>query len=313
MSTLLRKSKLIDACTSSISYDAQVKSACKAFDEQMYEIIDDTGQVIMIPNIMELTDETLVDILAWQFHVDFYDKTRDLEFRKRLVQMSIIWHKTKGTVALVEEVINTYWPGSAYLQEWFEYSAWGYKQITFVPADVSASLNRFTKTAHGFVNGDAVWFAAGAQPPPNQPSIPTASVLPVPLDRTLYYYIVAATSTTFQVSLSVGGAVVDIIDAGLGTNTIFKKIDGAGFPPNYPVPGWHDRYRFRVVIDDAIVDPEVEAQVMTLIDRYKPVSRWPEANLRPRASSTEIFASAYATIRITRISEAPTNYIPSPP
>ena len=199
MSSLIRQSKLIDNCTQSISYDAQVKSASEAFDQQMYEIIDDTGQVIMIPNIMSLTDPTLVDILAWQFHVDFYDPTRDLEFRKRLVQMSIIWHKTKGTVALVEEVINTYWPGSAYLEEWFEYKN--------------------------------------------------------PL------------------------------------------------PPNYPNTGWHDRYRFRVVINDAIVDPEIEQQVMTLIDRYKPVSRWPEPNLRPRASDTTIYVAAYAMIYITRQSK----------
>ena len=200
MSSLIRQSKLIDNCTSSISYDAQVKSASEAFDQQMYEIIDDTGQVIMIPNIMGLTDPKLVDVLAWQFHVDFYDPTRDLEFKKRLVQMSIIWHKTKGTVALVEEVINTYWPGSAYLEEWFEYKN--------------------------------------------------------------------------------------------------------PFPPNYPDPAWHDRYRFRVVINDTIVDPQVEQQVMTLIDRYKPVSRWPEPNLRPRPSGTTVYAAAYAMIFVTRTSKA---------
>lgn len=206
MSTLIRSSRLIENCTPSISYDRQVQAASDAFDNQCYEIIDDTGQVIMIPNIMGLTDPNLVDILAWQFHVDFYDKTRPLDFRKRLVQMSIIWHKTKGTVALVEEVINTYWSGSAYLQEWFDYKN--------------------------------------------------------------------------------------------------------PFPPNYPDPAWHDRYRFRVVINDAVVDPTVEQQVMTLIDRYKPISRWPEPNLRPRMSSTTIYATAYAMIFITRQSKAA--LIPAP-
>ena len=208
MSTLLRTSKLIENCTSSISYDAQVKAASEAFDAQMYEIIDDTGQVIMIPSIMHLTDPKLIDALAWQFHVDFYDPTRDLEFRKRLVQMSIVWHKTKGTVALVREVIDTYWPGSAYLEEWFNYN-------------------------------------------PNPPGQPPT-----------------------------------------------------GWSGPLPEPSWHDRYRFRIILNDAIVDPVIEAQVLTLIKRYKPVSRWPEAGavVRPRTSIGNIYVAAYAMFFITRVS-----------
>jgi hypothetical protein len=108
MSTTLRGSRLIDACAPSISYDAQVQSACIAFDEQMWQIIDETGQVIMVPNIMGLTDSNLIDVLAWQFHVDGYDATASLESRKQLVQDAITWHMRKGTVALVQEVIDTF-------------------------------------------------------------------------------------------------------------------------------------------------------------------------------------------------------------
>ena len=191
MSTTLRTSKLIDLCTSSISYDKQVQSACLAFDHQMYEIIDATGVVVMIPNIMGLTDENLVDILAWQFHVDFYDGTRPFEFRKRLVQMSIQWHITKGTVALVQEVLDTYWPGGASLVEWFDYM-------------------------------DPL--------PPNAPN-PN---------------------------------------------------------PGFQLLPWHDRYRFRVYIDEKIIDPGDEAAVLELIDRYKPVTRWCEGVFRAIASEANI-------------------------
>ena len=121
MATPLRGTHLIDLCTPSISYDRQVQSACKAWDVQMFQVMDATGSVIMIPNIMNIKDSTLVDILAWQFHVDFYDASQSLDLRKRLVQMSIIWHKTKGTVALVEDVLDTYWPGGATIEEWFQY------------------------------------------------------------------------------------------------------------------------------------------------------------------------------------------------
>jgi P2-related tail formation protein len=208
MSTTLRTSKLIDLCTPSISYDRQVQSACESFDHQMWEIADDMNGVnapivgdqpeptppqgiVMIPNIMGITDEKLVDILAWQFHVDFYDATRDLEFRKRLVQMSIIWHKTKGTVALVQYVLDTYWPGGATLSEWFEYMS------------------------------------------PLPPPAPN----PVP-----------------------GGV---------------------------PAP-WHDRYRFRVYIDENIIDPQDEQEVLKLIDHYKPISRWCEGIFRSYNAECQI-------------------------
>lgn len=204
MSTSLRTGKLIDNCTPSIAFDSQVQAASMAFDEQMFEIIDETGQVAFIPNIMGLTNPNLVDILAWQFNVDGYDRSRDLEFRKRLVQLSIIWHKRKGTVALVQEVLDTYWPGGAWIEEWFQYKT--------------------------------------------------------PL------------------------------------------------PPNYPTtPGWHDRYRFRIIVNEDVINVEDEAAALRLIDRYKPVSRWPEAVVRPRFSKLEqIFLAGAAQFIKTRKSGPPT-------
>jgi Bacteriophage P2-related tail formation protein len=211
MSTTLRTSRLIDTASSSIAYDAQMKSACSAFDQQMYQIIDETGQVCFIPNIMGLTDSKLVDILAWQFHVDFYDATKPLEFKKNLVQQSIIWHKTKGTPALVQEVLDTYWPGGATLTEWFEY----YEPL-----------------------------------PPNAPNPNPGMELDAP---------------------------------------------------------WHDRYRFRVYIDEQIIDPQDEAEVLELIDRYKPVSRWCEGIFRATVSDCLIGWCGMTLRFVTHISEAP-NY-----
>jgi len=196
MSTSLRTSKLIETCPPSISYDAQVQCAAAAFDFQFYSVIDDTGAVAFIPNIMGLTDSKLVDILAWQFHVDYYDETLDLELRKKLVQLSIQWHKTKGTVALIEEVLNTFWPGGAWLEEWYQYKD--------------------------------------------------------------------------------------------------------PFPPNYPTTGWHDRYKFRVIINEDVIDEEAEILALKLIDLYKPISRWREAVIRPKPTSGTLYAAGAVQHFITR-------------
>jgi hypothetical protein len=220
MSTTLRTSALIDLATPSIQYDAQVQAACKAFDRQMYQIIDDTGVVIMIPNIMGLTDSNLVNILAWQFHVDFYDANKPLEFRKTLVQQAITWHMRKGTVKLVQEVLDTYWPGGATIVEWFEY----YSPL----------------------------------PPPLVPPNPPYSTLQSP----------------------------PIVPA--------------------PTPSWHDRYRFRVYVNhQIIVTPQDEADVLLLIEHYKPVSRWCEGIFRATVSEASIGWCGIMLRFIYRSSEAP--------
>jgi hypothetical protein len=140
----------------------------------------------------------------------------------------------------------------------------------------------------------------------------TGTALPTPFNLTDWYYTVnVVAATSLQLATSLGGPPIDITDVGVGNHKIGIKVPGSGYPPNYPHPGWHDRYRFRVVIADDVVDPEVEAQVVTLIDRYKPVSRWPDANLRPRTSLGTCYATGYAMIMHTRRSKAPTNWTPS--
>jgi len=290
MSTVLRGSRLIDICTPSISYDAQVQAASQAFDYQMYEIIDDTGQVVMIPNIMGLTDETLIDILAWQFHVDFYDKSKPFEFRKQLVQLAIIWHKTKGTVALVNEVINTYWSGGGYIQEWFEYRIPFPPQIgeftlggTFGPSSVNPIDNMFNIA--GFANVRFVQFKQGA-----------TSTLPAPIVDGQIYSVVNADASVFQIAETPTGTPIDLTSSGTGNTNEY-------WTPN---TAWHDRYRFRVVVDDAIIPNEQIPQLMALIAKYKPISRWPEGEtIAPIKSLGEVFVCGYMLETIVMPSAAP--------
>jgi len=306
MSTFLRilpgstaiqqQSKLIDNCTPSIAYDEQVQAASSAFDTQMYEIIDDTGAVLFIPNILGLTDETLVDILAWQFHVDFYDKTQPLEFRKELIQNSIIWHRTKGTVQLVNDVINTYWPGGGYLQEWFQYRNpfppnYPVDSVdvfieTFAPSDVNLPNDKFT-LQNAYEGGEQVFFVAGHGA--------VAGTLPAPLVAGTTYFVVNQTSTQFQLAATLGGTPINLTSAGTGTNELWER--GVGT--------WHDRYKFRVVVNGQIVpDSEVPA-LIALVERYKPISRWPEGEtVGSTASTGNVYALGYVMFTVGVSSDA---------
>lgn len=297
MSTTLRNLQLIDFCTPSIAYDRQVQAGCKAFDNQMHEIIDDTPVIIFISQILQLADSNLIDILAWQFHVDFYDQTRPLEFRRQLVFNSIQWHMRKGTVQLVQDVLDMFWPGGATITEWFEYMSplppnYPVDNVdtmiyTFTPSQVSVTGNTFTINGHTLVNNDQIRFELGA---PN-------NTLPQPMLAGLWYRVVNKTTNTFKIAPSLNGSPIDFITAGTGTNQIWRH--GAGT--------WHDRYRFRILIDEQIIRPEDQAQVVALINAYKPVSRWLEGFFRMTASECHIGWAGMTLQFIIKESEAP-NY-----
>lgn len=72
---------------------------------------------------------------------------------------------------------------------------------------VDTVTNVFTLNAHGRVNGDVIGYTAGG------------GVLPVPLVAGVAYYVVSATTNTWQVSLTLGGEAIDIATAGTANAT----------------------------------------------------------------------------------------------
>lgn len=72
---------------------------------------------------------------------------------------------------------------------------------------VDASTDTLTSAAHGFTNGQAVRVRN------------KDGTLPTGLSASTKYYIVGATTNTFQLSLTAGGAAVDITAVGSGTHS----------------------------------------------------------------------------------------------
>lgn len=194
MSVPLKISRLIDAAPPSVSDDPWVAAILYAADMQIKEFLVDLVEVLILPRIDEL-DGPILDILAWQLHVDIWDTSDPVELKRTLLKSSLSWHMRKGTVGLVQEVLDTYFePGAATLQEWYQYN----------------------------------------------PS-----------------------------------------------------------PPNFPLPGWHDRYRFRILVDQDIILPETEETVLDLVLRFKPISRWPEDQAIIRARVSELDSIWWAGASLT--------------
>ncbi|MGG3448621.1 phage tail protein I [Domibacillus aminovorans] len=79
--------------------------------------------------------EQLLDIVAVEEHVDFYDPDLSVEQKRELIANSFFFHQKKATSAAVEQLIEIVF-GEGKVVEWFEYGAEpGYfKVVTSNPA-----------------------------------------------------------------------------------------------------------------------------------------------------------------------------------
>ena len=64
--------------------------------------------------------EELVDILAYDLHVDWYDYNYPLEAKRDLVKNSVKVHKKMGTKYAIETALGSLFPESE-VEEWFQY------------------------------------------------------------------------------------------------------------------------------------------------------------------------------------------------
>lgn len=77
-------------------------------------LADQAGGLKKIP-------EPLLDLLAWQFHVDGYEAALSYEAKRRLVDTSILLHRRKGTPWAVINALKSAFETWADVSEWFDY------------------------------------------------------------------------------------------------------------------------------------------------------------------------------------------------
>ena len=74
---------------------------------QIYTAIDTVGEAVL-------------DALAVNWKIEWYDTDYDIEQKRRIVKTALTIRRTMGTVAAVKAQADAIYPGSA-LEEWFEY------------------------------------------------------------------------------------------------------------------------------------------------------------------------------------------------
>ena len=102
-----------------------MNSACTALQDELQAVSQATNDIMILAKI-DQQPEAVIDYLAWQFHVDFYDIDFDLPLKRQLVKNSIAWHRRKGTKSVVQEMVSSVFTGGT-VHEWFEYGGDPYR------------------------------------------------------------------------------------------------------------------------------------------------------------------------------------------
>lgn len=144
---------LLDILPNSILTDPQITSAAKALDAELQSVTRAVVETLHLPRL-DVLPETVVDLLAWQWHVDYYEPIgMDLDTKRRLVRESIAWHRMKGTPAAIEAVATAAFDKTT-VREWYEYGGKPY-YFKIVTEDVTTdkdTLNRLRRAVDSVKN-----------------------------------------------------------------------------------------------------------------------------------------------------------------
>ena len=103
-----------------LAEDETMSALARSAAEQLKTLLRQTNLASVLIRIDELP-EAVLDILAHDFRVDWYDSNADIEQKRRLIKTAFDVHRHKGTKAAVETAVSAISPGAT-VREWFEYS-----------------------------------------------------------------------------------------------------------------------------------------------------------------------------------------------
>jgi len=109
--------QLLDLLPPNMQDNDQVKALSQTIWQAWKPIVQNMEKVFIS---VETANDTLLDELAWQEHVDFYNSLLPIETKRELIRNSFKFHIKKGTPAIVEELITAIF-GNGQVEEWFEY------------------------------------------------------------------------------------------------------------------------------------------------------------------------------------------------
>ncbi|WP_297888916.1 phage tail protein I [Sulfurihydrogenibium sp.] len=109
----------------SLRQDENITKLVEVFDNSFTDINEKVQNVLIYSRIDELPEE-LLDLLAWQFHIEGYELANSLEEKRNLLKNAIQLHRYKGTKYALLKVLETL-NLQGNIQEWYEYNGEPYR------------------------------------------------------------------------------------------------------------------------------------------------------------------------------------------
>lgn len=79
----------------SIRNDQKVKDLCGTLDKILMPLAEEAKMALVYSRI-DVLPEDILDLLAWQLHVDTYDTAAEISIKREQVRQSISLHKKEG-------------------------------------------------------------------------------------------------------------------------------------------------------------------------------------------------------------------------
>lgn len=124
------KENLLSSLPVALANDPKMVALAEAIAALFVRQKEEIGQLSIYPQIDKL-DEALLDILAHDFKVDWWDSDYTPTEKRRTLQSSWQVHKLLGTKAAVEKAITAIFPRTT-VEEWFEYGGQPYHFRLFI-------------------------------------------------------------------------------------------------------------------------------------------------------------------------------------
>lgn len=209
----LTKENLVATLPPALQTDPSVVALAEALGEVLAVRPAEIDLLRIYPAIDRL-DERLLDILAYDFKVDWWDADYSLEEKRRTLKDSWRVHRLLGTRAAVEMAISAIYPHTQVL-EWFEYDGEPYHfrlDINITNDSIDSDKQRrvlerlnFYKSLRShndgvtyFVEAEPAIVKAGASAPGLWEAVHVPLELPVPLIKPTVGVRVGATTSLWE-------------------------------------------------------------------------------------------------------------------
>ena len=135
-----------DYLPGALKQDPKIKAIAEAVTKEALTVSGEIENVLIYSRIDELP-EALIDILAYDMHVDWYDYSFTMKVKKDILKSSVKVHKKMGTKYAVEKALGALYPQSE-VEEWYQYE--GEPHHFHIVCDVTE--NRVTASFQEIIN-----------------------------------------------------------------------------------------------------------------------------------------------------------------